>query len=88
MAWKVYIVECADGSLYTGITTDVDRRVDEHNHAAAGARYTRAKRPVRLRYTQDADDRSQATKLEMAIKKLDRKKKLLLIASAVNDTNT
>ncbi|MFL0803491.1 MAG: GIY-YIG nuclease family protein [Agarilytica sp.] len=81
MAWTVYIVKCADGSFYTGITTDVERRVGEHNHAKQGARYTRAKRPVALVYTEDAEDRSAATKQEIAIKKLTRTQKLALIES-------
>ncbi len=83
MAWTVYIVECADGSFYTGITTDVARRVGEHNHAKQGARYTRAKRPVTLVYTEAAEDRSAATKQEIAIKKLTRAQKLALIESGV-----
>ena len=49
--WFVYILECADGSLYTGITTDLERRVSEHNEGKLGARYTRARRPVKLRYS-------------------------------------
>ncbi|MFL0801093.1 MAG: GIY-YIG nuclease family protein [Agarilytica sp.] len=81
MAWVVYIVECADGSFYTGITTDVVRRIDEHNHAKQGARYTRAKRPVNLVYSESAEDRSSATKKEIAIKKLTRAQKLALIES-------
>lgn len=80
MTWFVYMLECADGSLYTGITTDIERRVHEHNHEKQGARYTRGKRPVHLVYSQSAEDRSRATKLEMAIKKLSRKQKNELVA--------
>ncbi len=80
MSWFVYILECGDGSLYTGITTDLTRRLHEHNHAKQGARYTRAKRPVKLMYSTPAPDRSQATKLEIAIKKLTRPQKYALIA--------
>ena len=80
MSWFVYILECGDGSLYTGITTDLERRVHEHNHAKQGARYTRAKRPVTLKYSKAASDRSHATKLEIAIKKLTRQQKYALIA--------
>ena len=70
-SWYVYIVECADGSYYTGITTDVARREAEHN-AGTGARYTRARRPVRMVYTEPAADRSQASQREWAIKQLPR----------------
>lgn len=79
MSWFVYMLECADGSLYTGITTDLERRIHEHNHAKQGARYTRAKRPVSLVYSQAAEDRSRATRLELAIKKLSRKQKDQLV---------
>ena len=48
--WHVYIVECADGTYYTGITTDVDRRINEHNYSFRSAKYTRSRRPVRLVY--------------------------------------
>jgi len=79
MGWYVYIVQCADRSYYTGITTDIDRRIDEHNGAKTGARYTRAKRPVRLVFSREARDRSHASKLEVAIKKLSRRQKADLI---------
>ncbi|MFL0811136.1 MAG: GIY-YIG nuclease family protein [Agarilytica sp.] len=81
MAWFVYMVKCADDSLYTGITTDIERRIHDHNHNPRGARYTRGKRPVSLVYSQTAEDRSQATKQEMAIKKFSRAEKLALIDS-------
>ncbi|MBT9566814.1 MAG: GIY-YIG nuclease family protein [Thiobacillus sp.] len=81
-AWVVYILRCADGSLYTGITTDIDRRLAEHNGGAVapGARYTRSRRPVALAYTEPADSRSAATRREAAIKRLDRSRKLALCA--------
>lgn len=84
--WFVYIVECADGSLYTGITTDLDRRVIEHNGAgpATGARYTRSRQPVRLVYQEQYANRSQATLREIEIKNLQRSKKLHLIDSSGN----
>ena len=78
MAWTVYILECGDGSLYTGITNDVDRRIAAHDRGAA-SRYTRSRRPVRLVYTESADDRSAALKREAEIKGLDRSSKLELI---------
>lgn len=77
----VYLVECADGTLYTGISTDVARRVAEHN-AGAGAKYTRARRPVRVVYVEEAADRSAASRREFEIKRLSRKEKEALIASA------
>ena len=79
--WYVYIVECADGSLYTGITTDVQRRILEHNYSFKSAKYTRSRRPVYLRWTKEAANRSEASKEEYRIKKLSRKKKLELISS-------
>ena len=75
----VYIVRCADGSLYTGWTTDLDRRIAQHN-AGRGATYTRLHRPVTLVYREDAPDRGTAMRRELAIKKLDRPRKERLIA--------
>ena len=74
----VYIVRCADGTLYTGWTTDVTRRVAQHN-AGRGARYTRVRRPVALVYREEAPDRSTAMRREWAIKKLDRERKERLV---------
>jgi len=82
MAWYVYIVECVDSSLYTGITTDVERRTEEHNRGRAAARYTRAKRPVKVVYVEDAESRSTASKREWALKKMSRAAKLQLINKA------
>lgn len=73
-----YMVECADGSLYTGWTTNPERRVKEHN-AGRGALYTRWRRPVHLRYVEEASDRSAAQRRENEIKKLPRHKKLSLV---------
>ena len=78
--WKVYIVECADGTYYTGITTDVERRLLEHNYSFKSAKYTRSRRPVRLVYEECHPDRSAATKRECQIKKMKRKQKILLIS--------
>jgi putative endonuclease len=77
--WFVYIVQCNDNSLYTGITTDIDRRINEHNTSLKGAKYTRNKRPVTLVYFEMAIDRSMASKRESEIKKLSRINKLKLI---------
>ncbi len=80
-AWCVYMLRCADGSLYTGITTDVDRRVAEHNgEGGLGARYTRSRRPVQLVYQEIVASRAEATRREAAIKRLDRARKLALCA--------
>ena len=79
--WFVYIVECADGTFYTGITNDLERRVGEHN-AGTGARYTRSRRPVVLRYSEPQPDRSHASAREHRIKALSRAGKQELIDQA------
>ena len=76
--WFVYVVRCADGSLYTGISTDVPARVAAHN-AGRGARYTRARRPVELLHTETKRSQSTALKREAAIKALPRERKLTLV---------
>lgn len=82
-AWCVYILRCADGTLYTGITTDLPRRIAEHNGSSAlGARYTRSRRPVELVYVESAASRAAAARRETAIKRLDRARKLALCAAA------
>ncbi len=77
--WYVYIVECCDKSLYTGITTDVERRVKEHNGSKKGAKYTRTRRPVRLVKHWEFENRRQAIKEEIRIKKLKKSDKIKLI---------
>ena len=78
--WTVYVLRCGDDSLYTGVTTDIERRVNEHNHDnKLASSYTRSRRPVKLVYTEACDDHSQALKREMGIKKLKRKQKEALI---------
>lgn len=77
--WFVYILRCADNTLYTGITTDLTRRIQEHNNGKAGARYTRSRRPVTLVYSESATNRSDASKREHAIKKLSLACKISLI---------
>jgi len=81
MSYFVYVLKCNDGTLYTGITVDVKKRLKEHNESLKGAKYTRARRPVALVYSEESTDRSSASKREYAIKKLTRKEKLELIAS-------
>ncbi|MEH6591194.1 MAG: GIY-YIG nuclease family protein [Halioglobus sp.] len=79
--WCVYILQCADGSLYTGIAVDLQRRLSQHNgERAGGARYTSGRRPVVLRWSEPAADRSVAQQREAAIKKLPRREKLALIS--------
>jgi putative endonuclease len=81
--WYVYILLCADGSLYTGIARDVARRVAEHNGSdLLAANYTRARRPVTLVYQEAADSRSAAGKREFQIKQLTRRQKQALIGAA------
>jgi len=83
--WYVYIVQCADRSLYTGVTTDLLRRVDEHNNRPSGARYTRARRPVRLVYFESSDSRACACQREHALKRLTPAGKRQLISAAARD---
>jgi len=78
--WQVYILECADGSLYTGIAIDLARRLQQHNgELVGGPKYTRGRRPVVLRWSDGATDRSAALQREAAIKKLSRQQKLSLV---------
>mgnify|MGYP006278191023 FL=1 len=74
--WYMYVVECADDTLYTGITTDVSRRIREHNHTAQGARYTRSRRPVELVGAWAYPDQSEAASSEYAFKELSRSEKI------------
>ena len=78
--YYVYMVKCEDDTLYTGIATDLDRRIEEHNTSDRGAKYTRVRRPVTLVYQEEHPDRSTASKREYEIKKkMNRKEKLQLI---------
>ncbi|HZA97952.1 MAG TPA: GIY-YIG nuclease family protein [Gemmatimonadales bacterium] len=81
MNWTVYIALCRDGSLYTGITTDPERRLAEHNSGCGGA-YTRSKMPVVMVYREPAPDRSGAQQRERAIKQLSRAQKQELVAGS------
>ncbi|MGB5259719.1 MAG: GIY-YIG nuclease family protein [Gammaproteobacteria bacterium] len=76
--WQVYIIRCTDNSLYTGITLDIDRRIDEHG-SARGAKYFRGKRPQQLVFLEGGHTRSSASRREATIKKLTRAAKLRLI---------
>ena len=80
-SWIVYMVRCADNTLYTGISTDLPGRIQRHN-AGKGARYTRSRRPVHLVYQETADSRSTAQQREHAIRTLSASQKRNLIASA------
>lgn len=78
--WWVYILSCADGTLYIGVTLDVERRLHEHNHSdRLAAKYTRTRRPLELVYSESMPDKSSAYRREMSLKKLTRAKKLKLI---------
>ena len=76
--WKVYILQCGDGSLYTGISTDVARRLEEHR-SGKGAKYTRSRGPLELVYEENCPDKSAALRRELEIKALPRAEKLKLI---------
>jgi len=78
MSWSLYIIQCCDGTLYTGITTDITRRLKEHN-SKKGAFYTQNKTPVALVYQEPMENQSKARKREAEIKKLTRKQKLELV---------
>lgn len=77
--YYLYILKCADDTLYTGITTDLKRRVEEHNTSELGAKYTKGRGPVSLIYSKEFIDRSSASAEEARIKKLSREKKLKFI---------
>jgi putative endonuclease len=82
--WYVYIVRCRDKSLYTGVTTDLTRRLKEHNSPAGGARYTRSRQPVNITYAEIVSDRSAACSREYQLKRLSRTAKEALISSDQN----
>ena len=86
-AWHVYLVECADGTLYCGITKDIARRMDEHNGLLpGGARYTRGRRPVILPARKTCATKGEALKLEWAIKSRPREEKLSFMQHYGQDT--
>jgi putative endonuclease len=80
VVYYIYIVECADKTLYTGIAIDVAKRIEEHNGMGLGAKYTKSRQPVVLRYTEESASRSDALRREYELKQLTREKKLALIA--------
>ena len=81
MSWFVYMLRCGDGSLYTGYTNDVERRLAVHQ-SGKGAKYTRSRLPVELAYREELPDKSAALRREAAIKKLSRAQKLALVKAA------
>ena len=82
-SWYVYIIRCSDGSLYTGITKDIIRRIDEHNCSdQSGAVYTRTRRPVKLVYQENHSTRSAAAKREYEIKQLDKNGKEAILTQS------
>lgn len=78
MSWQIYIIECKDGKLYTGITNNLNRRVKQHN-SGNGGKFTKCRIPVKLLYSEKSSSRSAALKREVQIKRLPRPKKLKLI---------
>lgn len=81
MTFHVYMLRCSDGTLYLGSTKDLERRVREHNESRVGARYTRARRPVELVYSEECESWSETLKRECTLKRLKRAEKLLLIGT-------
>ncbi len=77
----VYMVKCNDGTFYTGIAKDLEKRLSEHNHSLLAAKYTRPRRPVKLVFAKEFETRSLALKEECRIKKLSKKEKLTIIAA-------
>ena len=84
--YYLYLLRCADQTLYTGITVDLKRRVEEHNTSSLGAKYTRARRPVIMVYSEQFTNRSEASKAERLMKKLSHQKKLALIQKFAQKT--
>lgn len=81
--WCVYLLHCADGSYYTGVTADIERRLRQHNgDLVGGARYTRGRRPVTLAWVEAAEDRSTAQQRERVVRRLPRLAKQRLVAGA------
>lgn len=87
MNWWLYIVKCSDKTLYTGITSNITRRMSQHNKKEkGGAKYTAGRTPVTLVYSKECESRSDAQKEEIAIKKLSREEKEILIQTASEST--
>lgn len=85
--WYVYFLRCNDNSLYAGITTDINRRLHQHNHTKLGAKYTRAKRPVTLVFIESAPDKSTASKREYQLRTLTKLKKEHLVSTYLASSN-
>lgn len=79
--WTIYFLRCNDNSLYTGITTDINRRLHQHNNTKLGAKYTRARRPVVLVYSETAVDKSTASKREYQLRTLTKKQKEKIVSA-------
>ena len=77
--WYLYVLLCADGTYYTGVTTDTSRRLHEHNYTQRGAKYTRRRRPVNLIYSASYANRSEAQKAEYKFKKLNKNQKEVIV---------
>ena len=88
MDWFVYLLECCDGTLYCGITCNIERRLNEHNGILlGGARYTRSRRPVQLVASVSVDNRSEASKLEYLVKKTPKDRKISVLNELKDDFN-
>jgi putative endonuclease len=83
--YYLYLLQCADDSFYAGITVDLERRLAEHNNSKLGSKYTRARRPVKLVFSQEFKDRSTATKAELDLKKLTHTEKIALISQKASN---
>ena len=79
MKYFVYMVTCADGTIYTGYTKDILKRLDQHNSSSQGARYTKTRRPVKLSFVEIVESQKEAILRELELKRLPRKKKVDLI---------
>lgn len=86
--WSIYIIEASDASLYTGVTTDIERRFEEHLQGRRGARYFSGRAPVRVVYREHGHSRSSACRREAEIKKLSRRDKQILIANCLTPVST
>lgn len=84
MSWYVYMIRCEDNSLYTGIAKDYEKRFQEHINGV-GAKYTKSHKPIKIEKILNCTSRSEATKLEIKIKKISKKKKEILILSDIED---
>ncbi|MBL4903150.1 MAG: GIY-YIG nuclease family protein [Desulfocapsa sp.] len=78
-SWFVYLLRCCDNSIYTGITTNLDQRIHEHNHSEKGAKYTRGRRPVTLLYHEKMTSRTEASQREYQIKQMKKSEKEQLV---------